>query len=301
MKSAIITGATGAIGIALINELISKNIRVLVITRDNSPRNAHLPKSDLVQLRYSSLQELHAIQPYDGEKFDTFYHLAWDGTVGTDRNNLKKQCDNVKYAIDAVQLAARYGCRMFVGVGSQAEYGRFNGPLTPNTKTDPETGYGIAKLCAGHMTREQAAMLGLHHVWVRVLSVYGPYDGQQSLIMSTISKLQAGEPIKCTLGEQIWDYLYSGDAAEALYLLGSSDLNDKTYVLGSGIGRPLRTYIEEMRNIVNPEAIIEWGAIPYSEKQVMHLEANIDELKSDISWTPKIEFKDGIRYLLSYL
>ena len=299
MKSAIITGATGAIGIALIHELIKRDVEVLVIARQGSKRNSHIPTHELVKVAYCPLDQYGTLLNEDGVQYDTFYHLAWDGTVGADRNNLKKQCDNVKYSIDAVQLAARYGCKTFVGIGSQAEYGRFEGKLTPDTRVAPETGYGIAKLCAGQMTREQAAFLNLRHIWVRVLSIYGPNDGAQSLVMSTIDKMRCGQTVQCTEGRQVWDYLYSEDAAEALYLLGASELNRKVYVLGGGVGRPLRQYIEEIRELVDPDANIEWGAIPYAPNQVMHLEADISSLTNDTGWSPKTEFLDGIKKLFS--
>ncbi len=119
------------------------------------------------------------------------------------------QNQNVAYALDAVRAARRFGCSVFVGTGSQAEYGCVEGVLRPDTPAFPENGYGMGKLCAGLMTRELAGQLGLRHIWVRVLSVYGPCDGENSMIMSAIRKLLAGETPEFTKGEQMWDYLYS--------------------------------------------------------------------------------------------
>ena len=39
---AVITGATGAIGMALISELVKRDIEVLVLARPNSARNSRL-------------------------------------------------------------------------------------------------------------------------------------------------------------------------------------------------------------------------------------------------------------------
>ena len=65
---------------------------------------------------------------------------------------MELQNNNVKYALQAVKAAKELGCTRFVGAGSQAEYGRVEGTLTPDTPAFPENGYGIAKLCAGQMT-----------------------------------------------------------------------------------------------------------------------------------------------------
>lgn len=175
---------------------------------------------------------------------------------------------------DALGHNEGFGCHTFVGAGSQAEYGRVEGVLKPNTPAFPEMGYGIAKLCAGQMTREHAHQLGLRHIWMRILSVYGPNDGTQSMVMSTIKKLPKGEIPKFTQGEQMWDYLFSGDA------------------------RSLAEYIEDIRDVVNPNGKIELEVIPYAPRQVMYLQADIEELVKDTSWSPKETFKKGIEKTL---
>lgn len=297
MKSAVITGATGAIGTALINNFISKEVRVLVLARENSKRNDRIPKSSFVEVRYCSLADLHNFKTE--EEYDVFYHLAWDGTFGSSRNDMYLQNKNVEYALDAVYAAKRLGCKVFIGAGSQAEYGRVEGVLKPDTPTFPENGYGYAKLCAGQMTRDLAHQLGLKHIWVRILSVYGPNDGDETMVMSALRKLKNGEVPQFTKGEQKWDYLYSGDAAEAFSLLGEKGKDGKIYVLGSGKARPLSEYIEDIRSAAAPDGKIRLGALPYGENQVMFLCADISELRSDTGWKPVTVFKDGIGSIIN--
>ncbi len=299
MKRVIITGATGAIGTALIKELIKKSVEILVFTRKKSKRNQNILAHPLVRIKFCALEDLNNIQNDTGMNYDVFYHLAWSGASGAGRNDMYKQNLNVKYALDAVGAAKRFGCSTFIGIGSQAEYGRVEGLLTPETSVFPEMGYGYAKLCAGQMTRDYALQLGLRHMWVRVLSVYGPNDGEGSMVMSAINKLRQGIEPEFTKGEQMWDYLYSGDAASALYTLAEKGSNGKIYVLGSGRARRLREYIEDIRDIVAPEMKLKFGAIPYKETQVMYLCADTTELKNDIGWEAKKNFREGIRELVS--
>ncbi|MCC8137783.1 MAG: NAD(P)-dependent oxidoreductase [Clostridiales bacterium] len=294
MKRIILTGATGAIGTAIINECIRQNIEVLVLCRADSARKDNIPCSPLVMVRDCSLQEMAGLQNLDEEQYDAFIHLAWDGTVGAARNDMYTQNRNVRYALDAVELADRFGCGLFIGAGSQAEYGRTEGLLTAETPVFPEMGYGIAKLCAGHMTRERAHQLGMRHIWMRILSVYGPNDGEKSMISCVIRDLQNGVSPKCTLGEQKWDYLYSGDAARAFLAAAAKGKDGKTYVLGSGDVRPLHDYIEDIKNVVAPQIAVSYGAIPYAETQVMFLGADISEIHADTGWLPTCEFKKGI-------
>ena len=235
MKRAIVTGATGAVGTALVRELAEAGTEVLVFVRKDSKRSQNIPDHPLVRRISCALKDLASVRNDTGLDWDVFYHLAWAGTTGSDRNDMYLQNQNVKYALDAVAAAKRFGCRLFVGAGSQAEYGRVEGTLKPDTPAFPEMGYGYAKLCAGQMTRDYAHQLGLKHTWVRILSVYGPHDGAGSMVMSAIRKLRSGQTPEFTKAEQQWDYLYSGDAARALRLLGEAGAVEKT--AGNGTAR----------------------------------------------------------------
>lgn len=300
MKRAIITGATGVVGTALVNELIENNVELLVLLRQGSPKNDRIPDHPLITKKFCSLNGLSELQNDTGKEYDVFYHFAWAATAGPDRNNMYAHADNIKYALDAVAAAKRFGCKTFIGAGSQAEYGRNEGILKPGTPCFPENGYGMAKLCSGYMTREYAHQLGLRHIWTRILSVYGPNDGENTMVMSMINKLQKGETPALTKGEQMWDYLYSADAARAFRLLGEHGIDGKTYVLGSGEARPLKEYMEIIRDVVCPDAHLEFGTISYSEKQVMYLCADVSDLKKDMGWDTKVNFENGIKKVIKF-
>lgn len=298
IKRAIVTGATGVVGTALVKELISNGVEVLIFCRERSRRNILIPEHPLVKKICVNLEKILEVQNSTGKKYDIFYHLAWQGTTGSERNNMHMQNQNVRYALDAVEVAKRFGCNTFIGAGSQAEYGRVEGILRGDTPTFPETGYGIGKLCAGQMTKIYAHQLGIRHIWVRILSVYGPNDGMQSMVMSTITKLINCEIPQFTKGEQMWDYLYSDDAAKAFYMIGKEGRDGKTYVLGSGKAKQLVEYIETIRDIVSPNSELDLGAIPYDEKQVMFLCADVSELEKDTGWKTNTNFADGIKMIM---
>ena len=290
---AIVTGATGAVGMALISELEKNCVETLVLCRRGSARNQRISEGKYVKKLECSLEELDGVEL--SEEYDIFYHLAWEGTTGDARNDMYLQTRNIKYTLDALSLAKRAGCKTFVGAGSQAEYGRVEGKISPDTPCFPENGYGIAKLTAGRMCSVVAEKMGIRLVWARILSVYGPYDTERSMVMSTIIKLMAGEKPSFTAGEQIWDYLYSADAARALYLLGVTEKAKGVYCLGGGKPEALRDYITKIRDIVAPEGELGLGAIPYGKGQVMYLCADIDKLKNDTGFEPEVSFADGIK------
>ena len=294
MKGIVISGPTGAVGMALINKCIEKNIPVLAICHKGSKRIENIPQNPLIEVLELDLADYYGFEPKESAQYDVFYHLAWNGTFGDTRNDMPLQVKNIQYTLDAVALAQKLGCHTFIGAGSQAEYGRVEGLLRPDTPAFPENGYGMAKLCAGQMSRTVCEQLGMTHIWTRILSVYGPYDGKDTMVMSSLRKMKANEPTEFTKGEQLWDYLYSEDAAEALLALGTHGIHGKVYCLGSGEAHPLSWYIGIMHKLSKSTADIGLGKMPYRDKQVMHLQADISELQKDVGFTPKITFEEGI-------
>lgn len=300
MRTAVVTGPTGAVGTALIQKLAAEGVRVYAVVRRESGRIGNLPKDPLVVPVLLDLSQLSELKKQIVEPCDIFYHLGWAGTIGAGRDDVYLQNQNVKYTLDAVRAAKELGCRRFVGAGSQAEYGRVEGLLRPDTPAVPETGYGMAKLCAGQMSRLICEQLEMEHIWVRILSVYGPYDGEKTMIMSAIRAFLKRETPEFTAGEQLWDYLYSKDAALALYLLGEKGVGGKTYCLGSGQARKLAEYITILRDSIHPSLSMKLGAVPYGEKQVMYLCADIASLKKDTGFEPVYTFEKGIRETISW-
>lgn len=296
MKKAIVTGATGAVGTALVNKLISENVEVLVLVRREG-RVDKIPKSPLVKIAYCSLDEIANFQNTDNEKYDAFFHLAWAGTYGKDRNDMLLQTNNIKNELDAVNLAHRFGCEVFVGAGSQAENGRLPNAtrVAPDSPTNPENGYGIAKLASGKMSRILCNQLGIRHNWCRILSAYGPGDGAHTMVMSTIIKFLNGEDCDFTTGEQQWDFCYNGDIANAFYLVAERGKHDAIYTVGSGQTKSLKEYITTIRDITAPKAKCNFGAVDYFPNQVMYLCADITDLQRDTGFEPVVDFETGIK------
>lgn len=307
MKKAYVTGATGAIGMALVAELLQNNIEVTVFLRKDSERSGRIAESFGEELKrgnlsveYVSLEELkHFMENVytPGRQDSVFYHLGWSGTFGKLRNDAGLQQKNVEYTLDAVRLADRLGCTKFIGVGSQAEYGRVSTRLTPDTDTAPENEYGRAKLAAGVSSRELCRELGIEHAWVRVLSVYGPYDGMNTMITSVIRGLLKGDRVSLTKGEQMWNYLYSEDAGKELYLLGAKAVrNGAVYILAGSEEHSLKEYVVRLcRAMDADDKLLGFGDVPYGAGQVMCLTADIGTLCSDTGYIPDTTFEDGIK------
>ena len=295
IKGAIVTGATSMIGVAIIESCIKRNIPVLAVVRKNTKRINRLPDSHLVDICYCELDDLKSLKCECG-KYDVFFHLAWEGTTKQERDNPIIQEKNIKYALDAVEVARKSGCKKFIGAGSQAEYGRTDGVITSQTRVAPEISYGIAKYTAGKLTRKLCEQYGLIHIWARIFSVYGKYDNEETMINYAINTFLKGKDAEFSASTQMWDYLNEKDAGECIYRLGEFVNRNGVYCIASGDSRPLKDYMLEIKNTYFQDANIifaeedersKYGIVPY-----------VEDLFEDIGYKPEITFAEGIKLLI---
>ena len=296
MNKIIVTGATGCVGSAIVRRALAQGMEVTCIVHEGSKRLSNLPQDEKVKIVECNLSDYTSLQL--GEGYDTFIHMAWEKTFGASRDDAEVQMHNIQYTLDACHLAKRCGCQVFVGAGSQAEYGVQSVDLTPDHPVNPESGYGIAKYAAGKLSAMLCKSLGIRQNWVRILSVYGPNDGENTLISYVIRELKSGRSPELTKCEQIWDYLYADDAADAILAIAEKGVDGKAYPLGSGKGRRLSEYIDDIRSLVNPSIDVKYGVKDYYPHQPMHLVANISELTKDTGWEPDYLFAQGVERII---
>lgn len=300
MKGVVVDGATSMLGLALIHECLDRKIPVLAICRADSARLDVIPREETIEIIRCDQGEFAGLNPAVRADYDVYYHFAWGHTKQEERRKVSCQEQNIKYTIDAINLAKRLGCSRFVGAGSQAEYGRVSGMIRPDTQVNPEVAYGIAKYAAGKMAIIECESLQMECIWTRTFSVYGINDNRTTMIMYAIDKLLKGEKPVFTKAEQTWDYLYSKDAGKAFFLIGEKGISGKTYCIGKGESRPLVDYIYALRDAIEPSLALGIGEVPYSPLQVMNLQVDISHLREDTGFTPQYSFEEGIRETISW-
>lgn len=300
IKRLAITGATSSIGVTMIEECIRRNIEVVAIYRFSSSNAARVSVHPLVKRVDCDLEGLKRLE-IPGEQCDAMLHLAWGSTKSTERNDLTPQVQNIQYALDAVELAQRLGCHTFMGAGSQAEYGQHDENLTEDTREQPSTAYGMAKLCAGQMTRMSCHNKGMRHIWPRILSTYGPYSPYQTVLYYEIRELLNGREPQLSGGDQIWDFIYLRDAVRALLALLEFGHDGEIYLIGSGKSRQLKDFLQKTRDAIDPSLSLGLGAVPYGPNTVMHLGGDISKIESETGWRPETSFDKGIQETIEWV
>ena len=300
MKRIAITGASGMIGSTLAEVAVENGVEVLALVRENDDLIENLPSGNMVKIVECDMSRFGDFD-VAGERCDVLYHFAWAKTHGSSRDDVFSQMDNIKYTLDAVRLAARLGCKAFVGAGSQAEYGKNSrGDISPSLPVDPQTGYGIAKYTSGKLSGLLCGQLGLRHNWCRILSVYGPKDNPFTLTMYCINAMLKGEHVSLTKCDQVWDYIYSKDVARAFFAVGKSGVDKQVYCIGSGDTITLKEFVCKIKDKIDPDINIGFGEKEYNPDQVMNMRADISALTNDTGFTPEVDIDKGIQNTIDW-
>ena len=294
-----ITGATGMTGLALTRLALENGHEVVAVIRPDSGGINDLPVSDSVKITTCGISDYDSLA--GTERCDLFFHLAWDKPAGAGRDDIYAQLNNIRYTLDAVRLAKSWGASAFVGAGSQAEYGLMDRRAGNDTPIDPTSGYGIAKYSAGRMAAMLCKQLEMRCCWGRIFSSYGEYDRDYTLIMYLIRTMLNGDAPELTKCEQTWDYIYTGDVARALLAMGLRGTDGRAYRIGSGECRPLREYVTDIRDMIDPGIEPKFGVREYYPHQQMFLCADIRELTEDTGFVPAYSFKEGIARTISFV
>ncbi len=138
----------------------------------------------------------------------------------------------------------------FLHVSTDEVYGSLepNAPGFSETHAyDPHSPYSASKAASDHLARSWADTYGLPVLVTNCSNNYGPYQFPEKLIPVVILKCLRGEPIPVYgKGENIRDWLYVTDHAEALYAVVTKGRIGETYNIG---GNNERQNIELVRTL----------------------------------------------------
>ncbi|MDD6039228.1 MAG: NAD-dependent epimerase/dehydratase family protein [bacterium] len=301
----IVTGATGFIGTALVEELLLNGHSVTAVIRPNSDKiqklttiTQHHPNTEkrlqIVEVALEELEKLHT--EYD-IKADVWYHLAWNGSGGDARNDFAIQYLNVGYFADAIRTAKSCGCIKVIGAGSQAEYGVVHGlAVEDQTVPRPFMMYGAAKLAAYQMGQVLAKQIGIQLVWPRIYSVYGVGENSGTLVSYVIETLKKGEEPQLSPCENMWNFLNIMDCVSMIRKLGESKEAEGIYHVASEDTRLLKDFVTEIRDIIAPDLTLGFGAKQSDPSRTFWLEPSVEKIKKLGAFPEQtVEFAEGIR------
>ncbi|CAG0983488.1 UDP-glucose 4-epimerase [Anaerolineae bacterium] len=296
----LVTGATGFVGAHLVRWLIQHECQVAVLIRPTSNLwrlqdivlQLHIISGNLFEIALSA----PAIQRFAPE---IVFHLGWSA-ARTKYRDAPVQIQNLCGSLNLLQTARDAGCLCWIGLGSQAEYGRSESIITEDSPTHPETLYGITKLSTALLAQKMCNLFGVRFAWLRLFAVYGPMDDPDYLIPYVIRVLlDSGKP-SLTSGEQQWDYLFVQDAVRAIGQIGMTPTVHGIFNLGSGQAVPVKRIVEHLRERIDSRLQLGFGDKAYDANQTMLLQADVSRLQKAIGWIPQVSLEDGLEQTINW-
>lgn len=299
MKKAIVTGANGFIGKTLVKVLLERNYEIVAldIRFDDVLLNNNLVTC--VNVLNKAVAELKDEIPKN--EYDCFFHLAWAGTSGPARADYEMQLNNVKIACDYIKLCKVVGCKRVVYASSINEMETYEYLQSDNIEPSGGYIYGIGKLAAHLMGETVAKMNDVEFIPVIITNIYGIGEKSARMVYTSINKLVHKEHCSFTAGYQTYDFIYITDAINSIIAVAEKGKAFNRYYIGSGEPKPLREFLLEMRDIVDPTAEIGLGDIPFKGVDISYSQFDLKKVERDTGYINQIPFAEGIKMTADYI
>ncbi len=301
MKSAIVTGANGFIGTALVRELTAHGVHVFAVIKDANENINSIISLPGVNIVYCNMDEIEALASKINGHPEIFYHLAWVGTTGKARADHNVQLKNAKWTVDAVEAAKALDCRRFVGAGTLAQYDvNAYSPLNGSTP-NPVSIYGVAKNAAQMMSKARCNELCVEHLWGYLTNTYGIGNYTMNFVNFAVKTMVTGKPADFTAGEQMYDFANVRDVVHGLFCIGDKGKANYSYYIGSTRPAKLKEFIRIIRDEINPEIHLNLGALPFNGVNLGYDFFDCTPIIQDTGYEAKVIFREGIKETIPWL
>ena len=299
MEYVIVTGANGFIGKTLVNALLEKGYHVVALDIRFDDVLADDNRVTCVNVMNKEFAALAEEIPH--KEYRCFFHLAWAGTSGPARADYVVQLNNVKLACDYIKLCSEIGCKRVVYASSINEMETYE--YLQSDDIEPAGGYiyGTGKLAAHLMGETVAKLNGIEFIPVIITNIYGVGEKSARMIYTSINKLVHKEHCSFTAGYQTYDFIYITDAINSIIAVAEKGKAFNRYYIGSGEPKPLREFLLEMRDIVDPEAELGLGDIPFKGVDISYDQFDLKKVERDTGYKNEVSFAEGIQMTADYI
>ena len=292
MKKAIVSGANGFVGSAVVKELVSNQYEVWALDLDgHSDQLPDSPAVHFVPCDLSRMKELPA--SISARNFDLFYHFAWVGSAGPARADTAVQLNNAQWTVDALRTAKELGCRRFLAAGSIMEHETIAACYTQGNRPGLGYIYGSGKVVAHTMCYSVAADIGIELVWPEITNAYGVGEKSPRMINNTIRQCLRNETPQFTAGTQHYDFVYIDDVARAFRLIGENGKSFHEYIIGSSTAKPLKEFLLEMNQAIAPNLTFAFGNVPFTGVDMPLSTFDCSATERDTGFRAQISFAEG--------
>ncbi len=291
MKNILISGGLGFIGSNLANYLKKKNFKIFIIDNLSSNKVNKLNK-DIIIIK-KNIIDIGSIKKIKN-KIDCIIHLAASAEIMIKVEDEKKYFDdNVLGLQEVMNFAATNKVKKFIFASSSSIYSETKKKkIKEDSLLNPKHYYAYTKYLGEVMLSRYFKINKINYTIVRLFNIFGPKSN------AVIGKFLAQKIQKKKLtifgnGNQKRDFLYIDDLNRAiLSILKKKISKNKIYNLGYGNSYSILDLAKliEKKNFVN---------LPKRNDDIEISISNINKIKKDLNWSPKISLKKGLDRIIN--
>lgn len=292
-----ITGATGYLGYHIACQCLAEGHQVLCLRRSTS--KSLFDEEQEQRIQWVTINEEDWKETVNVFAPDVLIHVAWGGVRGAGREDADIQKQNI---LMSKQHFTLYPYQQIIAIGSQAEYGYYEGPVSEDHELHPTMKYAQAKCVVQHELQTYCEKNHIEWQWIRVFTVFGEKQ-TGGLIALAINNCKLGkESFDTTEGEQVYSYLYAKDFAKTICKVIGAKGKSGVY----NISQPLEEHsnkdvLETIKAMMGSNIQNNYGAVPYAKDQIMLMSGTVDKFEEAFGKIPHTDFKVALQNTINSL
>ena len=313
----LLTGGAGFIGSAVVRLAVSRGHEVVNLDAmtyaANEANVASVAQSNLYSFEQADIRDRAALDRiFALHRPDAVMHLAAESHVDRSIDGPADFIEtNITGTFNLLEAARTHWTRTgkpasfrFHHISTDEVFGSLGaeGQFTEHTPYDPRSPYSASKAASDHLVRAWAETYGLPTVLTNCSNNYGPFHFPEKLIPVTILNALHGRPIPVYgNGENIRDWLYVEDHADALLLVLEKGALGRSYNIGGenerrniDLVRTICALLDEMAPKPTPHADL----ITFVTDRPGHdarYAIDPSRIREELGWRPSVTVEEGLR------
>ena len=307
MLKLLITGGLGFVGSHLVDSLVKKNHKIMILTKTLSKKKNIKKSAKKIQIEKIDLTNFQQLGKII-EKFkpDVIIHLAGNASHSKSFENPLKDIDsNAKTTLFMLEKIRKLNipCKFILGstfivIGKPKKL-----PVNENTPCNPTTVYGTNRLSSEYFCKIYHEVYGLHTNIFRITNSYGPREQiipKKNAVNFLIYKSFKKEEISIyNQGKFFRDFIYIDDVISGINIILKKGKSGELYWISSG----KRTWFYEFGDILEKTTGCK---VKYSETPVYTKKVDVGNFVVSnsklrkLGWSPKISVDVGVKKTLKF-
>ena len=307
MLKLLITGGLGFVGSHLVDSLVKKNHKIMILTKTLSKKKNIKKSAKKIQIEKIDLTNFQQLGKII-EKFkpDVIIHLAGNASHSKSFENPLKDIDsNAKTTLFMLEKIRKLNtpCKFslgstFIVIGKPKKL-----PVNENTPCNPTTIYGTNRLSSEYFCKIYHEVYGLHTNIFRITNSYGPREQiipKKNAVNFLIYKSFKKEEISIyNQGKFFRDFIYIDDVISGINIILKKGKSGELYWISSG----KRTWFYEFGDILEKTTGCK---VKYSETPVYTKKVDVGNFVVSnsklrkLGWSPKISVDVGVKKTLKF-